>query len=100
MVHELLLDGAAASDVNFVRIYQVTTNLFEILLSQRFLVVVGGILARVRIWTWILCMTDDGERSGFGIVTYDGRVVSVHPDTELLFCFFRHEDHLTGEWSE
>ena len=100
MVHELLLDGAAAGDVNFVRVHQVTTNLFEVLLNQGFFMVVRSVFAGVRIWAWILCMTDDGERSGFGIVTYDGRVVSVHPDTELLFCFFRHEDHLTGEWSE
>lgn len=91
VVHELLLDGAAACDVNFFRVHQMVADLFEILLSQSFLEVVGGVLTRVCTWTRVFCMTDDGERSGFGIVTNDCRVVSVHPDTELLFSFFRHE---------
>lgn len=88
VVHELLLDGSAAGDVNFIRVHQMAADLFEVFLNQRFLVVVGGILTRVRTWTWVFCMTDDGEGGGVGIVTNDGRVVSVHPDTELLFCFF------------
>ncbi len=87
VVDELLLDRAAAGDVNLIRVYQMVVDLFEELVDQGDFEMVRRILTRVGARTWILGMTEDGEHGGGGIVADDGRVVSVHPNTEALFDF-------------
>lgn len=88
VAHELLLDRAAAGDVNLIRVHQMVTDLLEVLVHQGDFEIVRGILARIGSWTRILGMTDDGERTGGGVVADDGRVVSVHPYAEPPFGFF------------
>lgn len=87
VAHELLLNGAAAGDVNLIRVHQVVVDLFEELVDQGDFEVVRGILVRVGARTWILGMAQNGEHGGGGIIADDGRVVSVHPDSETLFDF-------------
>ncbi len=88
VVHELLLNRAAAGDMNRIRVHQMGADLFEILLNQGFFQIVRGVLARIGPRTWILGMTEDGEGGAVGAVTDDGRVMSVQPHSEILFGFF------------
>jgi len=87
VVHELLLDRAAAGDVYFIRVHQMVGDLFEVLVSQGDFEVVRGILARVGACAWILRMAEHGEDGGVWVIADDGRMMSVHPDSEALFDF-------------
>ena len=87
VVDELFLDRATAGDVDLIRVHQMVVDLFEELVNQSDFEVVRGTLVRVGARTWILGMTENGEHGGSGIVADDGRVVSVHPNTEPLFDF-------------
>lgn len=73
VVHELLLNGAAAGDVNLIRVHQMVADLFEELVNQ------GD--------SWILGMAEDGEQGGGGVIADDGRMVRVQPDSETLLDF-------------
>lgn len=87
VVDELLLNGAAAGDVDLIRVDQMVLDLFEEFVNQGDFKVVRRILVRVGTRTWILGMTKDGEDGGVGVIADGGRVVSVHPDSEPLFDF-------------
>lgn len=87
VVHELFLNGAAAGDVDLIRVHQMVVDLFEELVDQGDFEMVRGILVRVGARTWILGVTEDAEHGGCGGIADDGRVVSVHPDSEPLFDF-------------
>ena len=87
VVHELLLDRAAAGDVDLIRVHQMVVDLFEKLVNQGDFEVVRGTLVRVGARTWIFGMAEDGEHGSGWVIADDGRVVSVHPDSEPLFDF-------------
>jgi len=88
VAHELLLDRAGAGNVNCIRILQMVCDFFEKLPNQGFFEVVRGVLVGIRSGTRILGMAKDGEFGAAGVVPYDGCVVSIHPNPELLFDFF------------
>lgn len=57
VVDELLLDRAAAGDVNFIRVHQMVVDLFEEFVNQGDFEMVRRILTRVGARTWILGLT-------------------------------------------
>ncbi len=88
VVHELLLNRAGAGDVNLIRVFQMVADFLEILFDQGYFEIVRGILVRISPRAGIFRMTEDDEFGAGGIVAYDGRVLSVQPNSELLFGFF------------
>lgn len=87
MVHELLLNRTASGDVNLIRVHQMVVDLFEELVDQGDFQMVRCILVRVGPRPWILRMAEHGEYGGVWVIADDGRVMSVHPDSEALFDF-------------
>lgn len=87
VVNELFLNGAAAGDMDLICVHQMVVDLFEEFVNQGDFEMVRRILTRVGAGTGIFSMTEYGEDGGGGIVTDDGGVVSVHPDSEALFDF-------------
>ena len=84
---KLLLNGASPGEVNFICVLQGVTDLLEILVGQGDFEVIRRILTRVRSRPWILGMSENDKFRSVWVVTYDGRVVRIHPNSEPLFNF-------------
>lgn len=86
---ELLLDGACARDMHFIRVLHMAGDFLEELALQGSLLVLHGVLAGITARTRFAGMAQNGKflRGGVGVAD-DRGVMRVHPYAELLFVFY------------